>query len=391
MKPLHIVLCALALCLLVAAPGRVSAIDFYFVGPSGGDFFDSGNWNDQPTGLGAFLATPVVDAGTSLIEHSLVIDGDTVGAATEVRFGMGSLLMDAGALLNVTGTTSGTLAFTFGPGGSFTMNNSALNVQNGASGQISLGSGSTSSFVGATVTASDDIFFRGATSIVGSAFESTGDDIELQDSATFSAITGSSFFASSTGPGGDFDQFIIFQAPTIDITGSSFRGGLLGIDGTTTTTVVATDSTFDFAGDVENAFASSSTGTHLLTLAGTSTLVADQIEEGVALFLKDTTTATFIDDTVDSDLDGWITSGALVRLDSPQARLVLQSAQNVSNASRVFNGVTSTTYAATPQFFVPSGWNGSDAVTLSIVPEPSCLLLVVGFIGAVACCRRVGG
>ncbi|TWT47764.1 hypothetical protein [Botrimarina hoheduenensis] len=360
------------LALLSAAPHALG-MDFFYVGPSNGNFFDAANWNDQADGLGAFLSTPVIDGVTGEIEHALVIDNAAVLAGASVVFGGGSLTMNTGAGLTVSG------GFDIQGAASLTMTGAALSANSGATGQIEFSSGSTVSISGSMVTASDDIFLRGFTTIADSMFESTGDDIEFRDTATIVSISGSDFFASGMGTT-DFNQFIILQTPSMTVSSSSFRGGLLGIDGETVTAVRAIDSSFVFSGDVENAFASSSVGVHTLSLEGTSTLEADQLEEGVALFLKGSSTATFIDSLADADGDSWLTGGASVRLDSFDASLVFPSDQITDVRNRVFNGLASTSYALSPGTFSPNNWDGFSAVTLQIVPEPmtGVLALVAG-------------
>lgn len=379
-----------AACAMAAFPAVLSAQPFFYVGPAGGDFFDQGNWNDSADGLGAFLAGPVIDGGTGAIEHALVVDGDNVSAAGDVDFGMGSLMLGPGAALSL-----GSGEITFGSGSSLVMDQSSLSVDAGGSGQVEFNGGSTVSLTGASVTASDDIFFRGELTIAGSMIESTGDDIEFQSSATVNSITDSDFLASSTGTGGGFDQVIYFRTSTDDVFGSTFRGGRFGVltDGVgTTTDFEATDSIFEFDGDVENIFSSSDGGVHRFYLHGSSRLVADQLESGIGLFLSDNSTATFTDDLADDDGDSWLTENALVRLDSTGASLTFLNDQTADIRSRIFNGLVPTTYAIDPSGFSPTDWDGVSAVTLRVVPEPgSALLAVVSCLGLAAPRRRRGG
>lgn len=374
----------MAALLLGVCAERVSAMDFYYVGPSGGDFFDVGNWNDSPDGLGAFLATPVIDGGTGDIEHSLIIDGDTVTAAADVDFGMGSLQMTFGSGLTVTGSE-----ITFGAGSTFNAIGASLVVDGGASGQIEFNSGSNATITGSTVTASDDIFFRSTIAITDSMIESTGDDIEFQSDSVITSIVGSDFLASGTGSGGGLNQVIYIRSTTDQIFGSTFRAGRFGVltDGPgTTTDVKMTDSTINVDGDIDNVFASSDGGVHRLTLAGDSTLIADQLET-IALFLQDGSTATFIDDA-DDDGGTWLTNNSLVRLDSYDASVTFVNDQLLDARSRVFDGLNLTTYALSPGNFSPSDWDGMSAATLRLVPEPASLLLVALGCGLFASSRR---
>ena len=362
------------------------AMDFFYVGAPAGDFFDSANWNDQADGLGAALTSPIIDVSTTKIEHSLVIDGDMVAAGAEVDFGLGSLLIDTGSVFDITGGK-----LDFDSGSSFTMAGSTLNVGVGSSGaanQISLDDGSNLSLTGATVTAGDDIFLRGTLSIINSSLESTNDDVEIRETASVTTISGSSFTASNVGSGGGLNQLVILQTSTTAITDSFFRGGRLGIDGSGTTQITATDSIFDFDGDIENAYTSSGGGIHILTLAGNSTLEGDQLEEDVKIFLKDSSQVTLKDDLLDSDGDSWINDNSFVRIDSPDAALHLLNPQNTDTRAKVFNGQTFTTYSADSSVFSPNNWNGTDAVTLTIVPEPTSAALVVVLMGLATMGRR---
>lgn len=378
----------LAVCLVATiVPAVALSQPFYFVGPAGGNFFDQGNWNDMADGTGAFLATPVIDGGTGNIELDFVIDDDSVNAAAAVGFGAGSLMLGAGSSLTVSGAD-----ITFGSGSSFGMSSASLVVDGGSSGQIAFNSGSSVSLTGSTVTASDDIFFRGELSISGSMIESTGDDIEFQSSSIVNLIAGSEFLASNLGSGGGFDQVIYFRSSTDAIFDSTFRGGRFGVltDGPGTTThVQATDSTFLFDGDVENIFASSDGGIHQFSLLGDSRLVADQLESGIALFLNGTSNATFTDDLADGDGNSWFTENALARLDSPTASLTFLNDQSADTRGRVFNGLAFTTYAIAPDGFRPSDWDGVSAVTLRLVPEPvAATLAMVAVMGLAAARRR---
>ncbi|TWT77288.1 hypothetical protein Pla123a_19450 [Posidoniimonas polymericola] len=380
----------LAACVMAAIPAVLSAQPFYYVGPAGGDFFDQANWNDSADGLGAFLATPVIDGGTGAIELAFIVDGDTVSAGADVDFGMGSLTLGPGASLGV-----GSGGLVFGSGSSFIMDQASLAVDAGGSGQIAFNGGSSISLSGSSVTASDDIFFRGELTIAGSMIESTGDDIEFQSSAMVVSINDSDFLASSTGSGGGFDQVIYFRTSTDAVFGSTFRGGRFGVltDGVGTTTLFeATDSIFEFDGDVENIFASSNGGVHQFSLLGDSRLVADQLQSGIALFLGGNSTATFTDDLDDADGDSWLTDNALVRLDSTGASLTFANDQTADTRSRIFNGLAPTTYALDPSGFSPNDWDGVSAVTLRLVPEPgSAVLAILGGLGLAAAGRRRAG
>ncbi len=376
----------MALVLCVANAPSASAMDFFYVGPSGGSFFDTMNWNDAPDGSGAFLATPVIDGGTNLVEHSLVIDGDSVLAGTGLSFGMGSLSLGLGSALTVSGND-----LIFGSGSSLTSNGASL-IVNGAgdNGQVQFNLGSTVSLTDTTLTATDDLFFRGSIAIADSMLESRQDDIEFQSDASIVSITGSDFLASGTGAGGGLNQVIYFRTSTDQVFDSTFRAGRFGVvtDGVgTTTDVKMTDSSIHVDGDIDNIFASSDGGVHRLTLAGDSSTIADQLQI-VAMFLQDSSSATFTDDA-DADGDTWLTNNALVRLDSLGASVTFEQSQLLDARSRVFDGINLTTYALSPGNFSPSDWDGMSAATIRLIPEPSTIALAALGCGLLVSGRRL--
>lgn len=345
---------------------------YFFVGPSGGDFFDEANWNDAADGTGNILpGDPLMDSTSNAIGVDLVIDGDSVVAAGQVDFGIGSLTLQAGSTFEVSGS-----------GNDLDLNDDTVTSITDATLIVDdfIQLGGSVSLDGANLTASDDINFLGQISVANSRVESTGDDIEFRDDATILSMTGSEFIASSLGTDGTFNQSVIMQT-SFSATNSGFVGGQLGIDGAIETNVTATDSTFEFTGDLNNVFASSSTGIHRLFLDGSSTLEVDQIEDGILLALQDSAQATFIDDADDDDNDGqpdtWIITNALVRLDSRDASVTFLNNAEIDVRSRIFNGPAATTYALTPSVFSPTDWNGTDAVTIRIVPEPVSGLLIL--------------
>lgn len=370
---------------LATTASTATAQSFFYVGPAGGDFFDEMNWNDAADGTGsAPVGDPLIDDAANAIALDLVIDGDTVVANGQVDFGTGSLTLLAGSAFSVTGSGND---LDINDESTFSATGATIDIDDFAQlgGNVSLTGSST-------LTASDDINFFGSLTIADSMIESTGDDIEFRSESTIVSITGSDFLVSNTGTGGGFDQVIYFRTSTNDIFDSTFRGGRFGVitDGPGTTTLVeATDSEFLFDGDVEQIFSSSDGGIHQFALKGDSTLVADQLESGIALFIDDSSTATFTDDLLDDDGDSWFTENALARLDSFEAQLILANAQSADTSSRVFDGVNLTTYALSPGNFSPSDWDGVSAVTLRLVPEPSSALLA-GLVAVAFVTRRHG-
>lgn len=373
-------LAAFAAVTLAIATGAAQAQPYFYVGPSGGDFFDELNWNTAANGSGSFLAgDPLMDDAANGIDVDLVMDGVSVVANGQVDFGIGSLTMLNGAMFEVAGS-----------GNDLDLNDDTVTSITDSSlivdDFIQLGGMVTLS--GASLSASDDINFLGTASISNTVVESTGDDIEFRDSATILSVTGSDFLASSLGTDGSFNQSVIFQT-NVTASDSSFTGGQLGFDGDVAADLTVTDSVITFTGDINNVFSASGTpALHRIFLQGNTTLAADQIEDGTLLAVQDSSHATFIDDDDDDDADGlpdtWIITNALVRLDSYEAGLTFLNPGEIDVRSRVFDGLTPTTYALTPSAFAPSDWDGLSAVTLRLVPEPTAAA-----IAALACVAAV--
>ncbi len=384
MKRVSLVLVLISCCALLS-PSALFA-QFSFVGPAGGDFFTVTNWQDG----GGFNPASIIDGVSGLIEHDLTIGGTgSATAASLIGFGSGSLSMTSGSAL----TSSAKM--TFSATGSFTLDGATLSLTStGAAGQIDMNSGSVfSASGGTTMTTGDDMFFRGSTTIANSVLESTGDDIEFRDIFSTTVISDSSFTVKSGAVGA---QVLIFKGDAT-ITNSLFSGGRISLD--SASEVTAADSTFNMTGDIEDVFNSITFGT--LTLTGTTSVTADQVEEGVTVFLQDSSSLTLIDDDLDTDGGDWInnptvatTQTTSVILQSMSASLTLQggrSAPTVDDKAQIFNGIVGPSYASNSSLFIPSTWNGQDDVTIqlsSVVPEPSSLLLVSVLAGSLlASCR----
>ncbi|QEG36706.1 hypothetical protein [Bythopirellula goksoeyrii] len=359
-------------CAALLLPSFATA-QFTFVGPSGGDFFDVLNWQDG----GGFNPASIIDGGTSKVEIDLILDGDLVYATSEIPFGVGSLSLLSGSNLNV---NSGGVSFDTG---SLSLDGSQLNILNDSSSQLDMNPGSSFSLVDSFLVASDDIFFGGNASISGSRIVSVADDIEFQTGSVVSLLHDSSLTTA------DLNQIISFQS-SATITDSTFSTGRLSIR--TNTDLVAIDSVLNMNGDIDDAFNSFSNGT--LTLQGNTALRADQLDEGITLYLEDESQASFIDDNAEGE---WITDPGVAPFEtkvvfkSRFAALSFVGPQGLSDdATQVFNGLSGTefSYATHPHLFTPSNWNGQSTVTIMAVPEPSVAILASFAIASSLCLRR---
>lgn len=377
-------LVATSACLLTAIDAKAQ---FTYVGPSGGDFFDAFNWQDG----GGMNPVSIIDGGTGRIELDLIISSSSVVAnnAAGVPYGTGSLLLNSGAVLDV---IDGEL--NLDAGSSLTMVSSTLNITDGTAGQLDADPGSLVDLLDSFVTASDDILFEGTSWIRGSTVESTGDDIEWKDSGNLLGIENSTFKVISGLVGA---QIISIEVPAT-ITNSNFSGGRIGFETGANTT--ATNTVFDFSGDIEDVFNAVSFAE--VTLAGTSTLRGDQLEEGLTLILQDFAAVSFIDDDAEGE---WITNpdpitGGFTRVifESLDASLTFGGNQNTTDGLkdddqvfvRLLNG-NLLSYVDAPQLFSPSDWDGESNVTLrviSLIPEPTSGLMSTFALGIVLLRRR---
>lgn len=340
---LSIALSALA---ATAACSSLPAQTFYYVGPAGGDFFDEANWNDSADGAGgAPVGDLIPDSASGAIAIDLIIDGGMAEAAGQVDFGAGSLSLLGGASLSITGA-----------GNVLDMNpDSAFNL------------------VDSTLSVAGDMFFEGAASFSGGSVTSEGDDIEFQDALTSLAINGTSFATPADN--------IIFDAQLGAITGASFfsvdRLGLRNTTADPTSRLVMADSSIDInggAGDVDDVFDTNNGNGAILALDGASTLLANQIDDGISLELLGSSVATLT--TTSGAVDA--ANGGTITIFSTSARLVLTNESDTDVRGALVNGLTGLSYLDDPSAWNVSNWNGSDAATLSLVPEP-------GAVAALAC------
>lgn len=367
------------LTLATVGPTALWAQTYSFTGAVDTDFFNVLNWDD---GLGGMPAS-IVDGGTGTIELDLVIDGMNAVAGGAVEFGAGMLALANSATFDVS-----TGDVTFGSGSSLGVMGSTLNLLDN-SAKLALNDGSSTSLNDATINGGDDIYFRGTTSISDSMVVSRTDDVEFQDTAVISAISGSHFETL------DIVQIVSFQS-SANIVNSSFTTGRLSIR--TGTDLVASDSDFNLNGDIDDAFNAITFGT--LTLQGTTTLRADQLDEGITLFLEDSSSASFIDDNQEGE---WITASSAATGAVPST-VVFKSADASltfaggpqdplsDDATQVIHALSgvSRSYAQVPTWFSPSNWDGFNDVTITIalVPEPTTGLLSLGLIAATCIIRR---
>ncbi len=360
-------ICGLSVLLCLVAAPAAHAQTFFYVGPSGGDFFDEANWNDAADGTGAAPAGGTINPGSAAeIALELVIDGDTVVANDNVDIGDdttftgGSLTLLSGSVFNITGA-----------GNDFDYNQFA----------------NPFSLTDATFTADGDLRFKAqAASFTGGSVTALTDDIEFRSTLENLFIDGTTFSVNDTG-GGEASLFFD-NGPASgsvisvnSISNAEFNAGVDGFGMRFEIDLIMTDTTINVGGGlgpVENVFISGTTHSigSKLTLAGNSSLLADKIDNGIFLILEGNSTATLAH-----------TGSGLVSITPPEeSQIILNSfgaSLTVVNSiplledprALIINGVTGLSYAADDSTWNVQGWNGSDPVTLRIVPEPSSLAI----------------
>jgi len=347
------------LCALIGLSAVSAQAQFYYVGPSGGDFFDEANWNDAADGSGnSIVGDELMDSTTNAISLDLIVDGDTVEAAGQVDFGTGSLTLEAGS--------------------SFTIS--------GAGNDLDINSDSSFSLTDATLLVDDILNFEGTSAFAGGSVTSVSDDIAFQDNFVNLSIDGTTFFT----PIGS-SRNIYFDGFAGSINNATFTSGdRLGLRNNVS--VVATDSSFtieDGTGDIENIFGTGTAVGSSLTLLGASNLVADSVEEGAALILDGSTTATMGGQGIRIvDADSSIT------VNSKDVSLNIESLDSsdidfFDARTNLISGLTGLSYDATNgEGWNITNWDGASAITLQVVPEPaSAVMALLGFV-AVAGLRR---
>lgn len=349
-----------ALAALSLACAAANAQTYFFVGPSGGDFFDEANWNTAADGTGVSPVGDLIpDDSGGAIALDLVIDGDTVEAAGQVDFGTGSLTLDAGSFLSITGNDN----------------------------DLDINSDSTFSMTDATLSVFDIANFEGVSIFNGGSVTSVTDDIAFQDNFVNLAIDGTTFTA--------FDN-IYFDGFNGSIANAVFDSGdRLGVRNEVQITMVDTFIEInEGTGDIDSVFGVAGAGS-TVTLTGRSTLIADSVEEGADLVLLGTTVAqmggqgerlVFPNELLPpEDDDSTITVGSFgVTLEVVNSLLI----DVIDSREFLINGFTGLTYADDSSTWNVTDWNGFDPVTLRVVPEPVGAALAIVGLTAIALSRR---
>ena len=337
-------LAALAVLLPAGGPLLGGTLNtFFFTGGVNNDFFNELNWTENANGTGANpVGDPIMDSATNAITLDLIIDGDSVIANGQVDFGTGSLTLEAGSVLAVAG-----------PGNDLDIN-----------------ADSTFSLSDAAIVVDDVINFEGDSSFSGGSVVSLTDDVAFQDNFVNLSIDGTSFVAADN---------IYFDGFTGSIANASFNSAdRFGVRNNVAIVMSDTDIVVESGtGDIDDVFGAAGAGSSL-TLLGASNLVADSVEEGADLILGGSTIAI-----MGGQGARIVADGSTITMDTMEAILVVQpldsgDADFVDARPFLINGITGLSYAADPSTWNVKNWNGSDLVTLQIVPEPTGLLLTMG-------------
>ena len=336
---------AIAICCLFSLANNASAT-FFYTGPANGDFFDEANWNDAADGSGsAPVGDPIVNSSSGAIAIDLVIDGDSVVANGQVDFGNGSLTINSGGQLEVTG----------------------------AGNDVDFNTNSTFNFTDSTLIANGDVVLEGIANLSGGTVTSVTDDIEFQNNLTVN-VNGTDFSS------GDNTFFNAFSGSISNA--SFFSADRFGLS--QNTAVVVTDTIINVLngnGDVDDVFAAAGAGSSL-TLLGNSQLIADTVEEGVDLIIGDSSTANLGGSGIE-----FLDNGSTITLLTLQASLQVHAITNDERVS-IIDGNTGLSYSAAPSNWNIDNWNGLDAVTLQLIPEPSSVLLMALGLGIIAKRRK---
>ncbi|MEQ8848884.1 hypothetical protein [Botrimarina sp.] len=296
---------------------------FTFTGPSGGDFFDETNWTDAD---GATAPAGTINPGAGIL-HSLLIDNTSVVASTgEIDFGIG-----------------GSLELTAG---------SSLSLPNPGS-QLDFNPGSAFKVTDATVSSFGDIILEGTTVLNGGLLESIDDDIEFQDRVE-SSIVGTTFRSG--------DIFVFDQSVT-SVTGATFESNdRLSLRFEVDFVVVDSDINVEGGlGDIEDAFAGAQGEGSRVVLRGSSTLLADTLEDGVDLVLEGESRASMIDSGPvggASQLVDQSNGVSQVIFNSLGAELTLRNDAAFDPRAFIINGLTGLSYLDDPSAWTVADWNG---------------------------------
>ncbi|WP_425399517.1 PEP-CTERM sorting domain-containing protein [Aeoliella sp.] len=351
--------CLVVLSLMSLAAMPAFGQTYFYVGPDGGDFYDEANWNDAADGTGSPLADdPLVNSATNAIALDLVIDGASVEAAGQVDFGDGSLSLLGGATFLVSG----------------------------ADNALDMNSSSTFSLVDSTLTVDDDIFFEGTASFSGGMVTSLNDDIEFQDNLTSLTIDGTAFDAPV-----DNLIFDISNDLVSSISNATFatvdRLAIRNISADPTASIAMTNTAIDVnggGGDVDDVFDTNNGNGAILILDGTSTLLANQVDDGISLVLGGSAVATL--NTGAGAVDA--ANGGTITLTSRDAMLDIVNASSNDVRAAIFNAKTGLSYADDSSTWNVTDWDGAVPVKLQIVPEPSSWLLALLCVGGASLAVR---
>lgn len=322
---------------------------FFFTGGADSDFFNEANWTVNSDGTGGSIGSDLLmDSSTNAIGLDLIVDGDAVTANGQVDFGTGSLTLLDGSIFSITATDA----------------------------DLDINTDSTFSMTNSTLIVEDIVNFEGTSNFVGGTVRSITDDIAFQDNFVNLSIDGTSFTA--------FDN-IYFDGFAGDITNASFDSGdRLGMRNSVGVVMSDTDIIINGgAGDMDDVFGTSGGGSSL-TLLGSSTFVADTVEEGADLILGGSTVAT-----MGAGGQRILGDGSTITINSFD--VVLNTSLVVEDARDfLINGTTGLSYSADSSTWNVTNWNGVDAVSLNIVsvPEPNSLLFGMMMLSAVAIRRQ---
>lgn len=304
---------------------------YYYVGAENGDFFDESNWNDQPDGSGNTIPANSVNPATA-IRQSLIIDGDLVGSSGgEARFEAGgSLEMTPGSEINF------------------------LNVGD----QIDFGPRSGLKLTDASIVVEDDIILEGTNHLSGGLIRSLADDIQFENDHDTS-IDGTILRSG---------DHIIFNNSATSITGATLEmPDRLSMRFEVDVTVIDTSINISNGdGDVDDVFNGDAGAGSTLTLKGASTLLANTIDDGIALVLEDSSIATLRGNATVPDPPAVLADlvdpmGSITFL-STDAEVVMLHDAGTDARQFVMNGFTGLSYLEDPNVWNVTNWDGMTAL-----------------------------
>jgi len=304
---------------------------YYYVGAENGDFFDESNWNDMADGSGNTLPANSINPATA-IRQSLIIDGDKVGSTGgEARF-------EAGGSLEMT------------PGSEI----SFLNVGD----QIDFGPRSGLKLTDASIVVEDDIILEGTNHLSGGLIRSLADDIQFENDHNTS-IDGTILRSG---------DHIIFNNSATSISGATLEmpdrlAMRFEVD------ITVNDTSIDVnggAGDVDDVFNGDAGAGSTLTLQGASTLLANTIDDGIALVLEGTSVATLRGDATVPEppalLADLVDPTGSITFMSTDAQVVMLNDAGTDARQFVINGFTGLSYFDDSDVWNVTDWDGMTAL-----------------------------